>query len=129
MIAPPLRLLQRQRAVFVRGVQSHESYPDFGEVERGYVLDDRVASIYRDGASPLEVSPRFVEVSDLGVENSPVIQHPRHGLGAARHFECAEAPGIERGGPAEIAAHARQDPAILFDHAEKSRVTGSLGKF
>src|SRR6266852_8783514 len=111
MIAPPLRLLQRHCAVFIRGVQPPESDPDFGKVERSYVLDDSVASIYRDGASTLKVSARFVEVSYLGVKYSQVIQDPRHGLRIARHFECAEAPGIERGGLAEISAHARQHAA------------------
>jgi len=129
MIAPPLGLLERHRTVLVRGVQPAKSDPDFSEVERGHVLDDRVTSIYRDRASTLKMSARLVEISDLGVENSQVIEDPRHRLRIARHFERAEAPGIEHGGLSEIASHARQHAAILFDHAEQSRVTSSLGKF
>jgi len=128
MIAAPLRLFERDRAEFVRGIEPPESHPDLGEVERSKVLDDGVASIHSDSASTLEVPARFVEVSDLSVEDSQVVEDPRHGLRITRNFERAEAVGVERGGLAEIAAHARQHTTILLDHSEKSRVPGSLGE-
>jgi len=48
-------------------------------------------------ARPRSRCPRACEISDL-VWRIPVIEDPRHGLRIRRHFERAEAPGIEHGG-------------------------------
>src|SRR6185312_4496127 len=125
VVTAPLRLVQCLGAALVRQIKPTVAEPDFGEVEPDHVLDDGVVAIDRYGQAALEIIARFVVVSDLGVKDSEIVEHPRHWLRVARHLEGTEAIGVEGSRLSEVTAHARQYAAILLDHPEQSRVAGS----
>ena len=129
MIAAPLRLLKRLGAKIVGRVEAIKANPDFREVECDHVLHDRVVAVDRYGKSALEVFASFVEVSDLGVKDSEIIEDPRHRFRVPRHLEGAEAVGVKCGCLGEVAAHARENAAVLLNHSQKPRVSGFMGEF
>src|SRR2546430_8827817 len=118
MVAAPLCLVERFRAAVIGRIETTESNPNLGEVEPDHVLDNGVVAIHRDGEAALEISARLLEVPDLGVKDSEVVEYPGHWLGVAVHLEGAKAVGVEGHRLCVIAARARQHATILLDHSK-----------
>src|SRR4030088_3611749 len=71
---------------------------------------------------------RLTEASGLCVKHAHVVEDPRQRLGIVGLLEGLEAFRVELGRGCVVAAHVRENSAILLDHSQKACVSHRFGE-